>query len=298
MIERSVDAKKAKAAFYRAFNDVDVYVEDHSRETKKLIARLLTRISEEAVRVDTIFPLGPKTAVIAKCRQDQGVGGRPRVYIVDGDIDLCMQMPMQALKRLFRLPRYCIENYLIDENAALQFLANESLDLEEDEIKPLLEFAKWLDDNQQPLRRLFTAYAVCHMLGCTERTITFPVDQLLKDVPGVIDPFKVEDRISTLRNSCDEQYGGGYFDRRFIELENKHRHKSDRDFVLHFVSAKHYLLRLLRERMKSVVRVLANDGLLKIRLADHVRATDLKDALDIAYSDADARIDMDDVLAP
>ncbi|WP_309866901.1 DUF4435 domain-containing protein [Luteibacter sp. 1214] len=288
-MERAPAAKKAKAAMYRAFNDIDIFVEDDTKGTRKLFARLLSGISPDNVRIDTVFPLGSRTVVEKKCAEDQAPGGRPRVYIIDGDIDLCLQRPASGLKRLYRLPRYCIENYLLDERAVAKVLAYESAEMDEAAVSLAIQFDAWMQENSLPLRRLFTAYATCHQLACAERTISYPVDRLVRPgSSGVVDPLLTENRITELRQACDAEFGAGYFDRVFADIEQRHAAKSNRDFLLQFVSAKHYLLRLLRTRMGSVARYTRGNDLMKINLAEQVEARDLLDALDVAFASVSA----------
>jgi len=285
VIHRSGEAKKAKAAFFRSFNDVDIYVEDNKAETKKLITQLLRRVAGDDVRVDTVFPLGPRTTVVAKCRADQETGGRPRVYIIDGDMDLCLQRTAPRLRRLYRLPRYCIENYLVDEDAIAQALAYDSVVHDVESARAELNFDGWIEENGQPLRRLFLAYAVCLQLGSGERTISYPVNSLVSD-PGSVDPLRVESRITELRTSCDNEFGGGTFERVFAQIASHHQHKDNASFLLQFVSAKDYLLKLMRERMKRVIADYRKpDAVMKVNLASSVVATDLRDALFVAVND-------------
>lgn len=277
MLERRADSAWAKAAFFERYNDVDVYVEDSSKETKKLYSSLLSRALQGRVRIECVFPLGRRESVVEACRADQAAGDRRRVYIIDADLDLCQGKEALKLDRLYRLPRYCIENFLIDGHAAATVLARESEDKDAEMITAELSFEDWLARNSGPLRRLFVAYGAANGLAPSFRSVGLGYTSLLSDDSGVVDPLKVEDAILGLKQRVDEVGGEGAFDCAFRSVERAHAMKSDRDFVLHFVSGKDYLLPLLRLRMNKVVRFAKSFGLLKTNLAGEAAISELRD---------------------
>ena len=128
MLRRGLLARKAKALFYHKFNDVDIYVEDTGLGAKKLYEIVFGRVFEGRYRVAEIFPLGGRQAVIDKCKGDSLDSERPRVYVIDGDLELMIGVKARKDKRLVVLSRYCIENYLVDELAALSILDEEDLE--------------------------------------------------------------------------------------------------------------------------------------------------------------------------
>ena len=282
MLVRKTSSLSARSAFFEKYNDIDVYVEDASRETRKLFAKILGKAFGADVALECVFPLGSRREVIAACQMDQGDGGRRRVYIVDSDIDLCCRRVAPVLKRFYRLPRYCLENFLIEEGAASHVAAWESENLDERQAAEEIRFHEWVRSNATPLRRLFLSYAAVALVHPRIKTVGIGYGRLLSDDSGVVDPLKVEGVIAELRDEVDLVLGKGAFDVEFVRVENDHKMKSDVDFMLHFVSGKDYLLPLLRLRMNKVVRIQKPLGVLKINLAEFADPAELHDLLDVA----------------
>lgn len=279
MLSHAPRGLRAKSVFFEQFNDIDVFVEDASRETKKLFARLLSRVLGEHVKLDCVFPLGPRDAVLEACEGDQAPGGRRRVYVIDADLDLCCCQPAPALVRLYRLPRYNIENFLIDEMAASAIIARESDSMDEEAAKRQLDFDQWTTRNAAPLKRLFIAFAAARALAPRLKTVGIGYSRLVSDDSGNVDPLKIESLITELRLAVDALHTGGDFDSEMARLNEVHQLKGDVDFMLHYVSGKHYLLPLLRLRMNVIVRIQRSLGLLKIHLAECVGQNELVDIL-------------------
>ena len=278
-MEHSLAAKSAKSVFFESYNDIDIYVEDASRETRKLFSLLLTRAFGGKIRLDSVFPLGSRRSVLDACEADQAEGGRRRVYVIDGDLDLSCKRDTKKLSRLFRLPRYCIENYLVDGMAAASVLARES-DFEDEEAVALrLKFDEWLVDISGPLKRLFLAFSVASILVPRMKTVSVGHSKIVKSDSGVVERMLVESMIVDVRNSVDLEHGHGAFDEAFNRLEYEHRMKPDVEYCLHFVSAKSFLLPLLKMRMNKVVRINRAMSLLKVNLAEFCDATELSGIL-------------------
>ena len=116
VIAYSADAEQARAYLLRAYNDIDIFVEDTT--CQNMYARLLNRMLEpKGKRIGQVFPLHSRENVIEYCRADPNPRGRPRLYIIDADQDLILGRPAPRLKNLYRLKVYCSENLLLSEHA-------------------------------------------------------------------------------------------------------------------------------------------------------------------------------------
>jgi hypothetical protein len=283
MIWRNPKARKAKAKFLASVNDIDVYVEDLSRETKKLFSRLLSNAWKGKIKFESVVPLGRRSEVLDACKADQVLDdGRRRVYVIDGDLDLLFQIPTEELLRLYRLPRYCVENFLIDEHAVAECVAYESEDLDAADVQKRLEFEDWIASNAVPMRRLFLGYAAAKKLDAGIATVSTPLSTFKSDASGLVDPLKVEAFLCSLRSHFDQTIGPGEFDRDIDRLGRGFLMVSDRDFMLRFVSGKDYLFPLLRLRMGAILHIQRRDGLLKCNLAERVVSSELADMLEVA----------------
>jgi hypothetical protein len=104
----------------RPYNDIDVYVED--RIYKGVYERLINNVLRGRGRVSHVIPLGPSEIVIAEAKKDTETGGRPRLYVVDGDLDLIAFYRKKTHLRLYRLSVYSLENLLLEEKAVESYV--------------------------------------------------------------------------------------------------------------------------------------------------------------------------------
>lgn len=280
MLRRSLEALVAKATFFQKYNDIDVYVEDRSAETRKLVARLMSRALGGEVRIECVFPLGPKSAVLAACLADNTKAKRKRVYIVDGDFDSIV-FSWAKLPRLFVLPRYCIENFLVDENAASKLLAACSVTMDQAAARGALAFGDWVRDNSSPLRRLYERYIVAKIMRPSMRTVSSPLRELLSDDSGIVDAAKVEARARVVEDQLIAEFGREEFNF-WHEFVKGRCECDDNTFFLRYVSGKDVLLPLLKLRMHKIERISRDWGVLKIDLADGADAEDLRQVQKIA----------------
>src|SRR5690242_18796316 len=81
----SLKAIKGLSFLFRRYNDIDIYVEDTAN--RNMYEVLFNRMLEGHAKVERIFQLGGREAVIASCKNDQQDTHRKRIYIVDGDFD-------------------------------------------------------------------------------------------------------------------------------------------------------------------------------------------------------------------
>src|SRR5688572_5862788 len=105
--------------FFKAKNDVDIFIEDsNDEEFYKVLLQRLT----EGRRIKKIISCKCKTELIKACEADQTDRARKRIYLTDGDIDLIHDSNRKDLKHLHVLEKYCVENFLIEEEGLLETL--------------------------------------------------------------------------------------------------------------------------------------------------------------------------------
>ncbi len=114
-------SRRAIGRLMAPYNDIDIYVEDITYVG--VYERLINRALAGRAKVTKVIPLGPRDIVISAARDDDGVGGRPRLYIVDGDLDLIASIRQRSHKNLHRLRVYSVENLLFEQNALEAFCA-------------------------------------------------------------------------------------------------------------------------------------------------------------------------------
>lgn len=152
-LEFNSEQQQVSSLFTAYRNDVDIYTEDELKDKifyKKLFSRLL---NGTGLRINDVYPLGSSDDVIKACRKDTDVK-RKKIYIVDGDIYL-MFSPKQPIPNLYVLDAYCIENFIIDEDAVCNTLCNFIGTKELEDIRNDFNFDKLIDEYKDSLISLF-----------------------------------------------------------------------------------------------------------------------------------------------
>ncbi|MBB3892373.1 hypothetical protein GGQ61_003106 [Phenylobacterium haematophilum] len=121
MMKYSGNARRAYGRLMQAYNDIDVYVEDATYVG--IYERVINRALRGQASVKRIIPLGPREKVLEAAMNDNTIGGRPRLYIVDGDLDLISQLRHKKSPHLHRLKVYSLENLLLEESALNAYCA-------------------------------------------------------------------------------------------------------------------------------------------------------------------------------
>ena len=145
----------ARDVFFEQFNDVNIYVEDEDQQNLYLVIfrRLFPRL-----QINQIFPLSGKPNVLAHALDPVNAGRRSRsVYILDKDFDdLLGHMVNQ--ENVFYLNRYCIENYLLGEDAVLELVLECEPRKSKDDLHAELNYGSFHSQtltSLDPLFRLF-----------------------------------------------------------------------------------------------------------------------------------------------
>ena len=274
MIVRSEDARYAKSLFYASYNDVDVFVEDTAEESKKIYVEILSRVFEKKLSIDQVFPVGPKPTVIKRCRADQGDRPRPAVYIVDGDYDVLFNVDLPKLKRLYRLDRYCIENYLIDPKAVIDVAVDEDIRLDEKQVQAKFDFDGWTKKIAGPLEKVVVALAVSCKKQCGLPTVKIDMARIQGAHFDHVDPAKVDSFEKEYEKAVDVQFGSGAFRELASALEQR---PAKVDFFRAYASGKSLLMPLLLCRLKRRLGLEVEYRKLRVKLARRCDVSDLDD---------------------
>jgi hypothetical protein len=101
---------------YKQFNDVDFYIEDKDSEN---LYYVILKSLFSSISFEKIFPLNGKTNVIDQALLN--VHDKNKVYLVDKDFDDILNI-IVCNPNLFYLSRYSIENYLLEEEAIVEYI--------------------------------------------------------------------------------------------------------------------------------------------------------------------------------
>lgn len=192
MISYSDQSQPAFAAFYRRYNDIDIYVEDSS--LVGLYERVFSKILDGIARITSVTPLGNRTAVIAEANRLKSDRSRKRFFLVDGDFHWLLA-PKKRIRSLYALNCYCFENLAYERTTILRTAFSlapqkSTTDVEND------FSANKLDLVVETFQPLFEIYAVGHLLRATCPTVAYAPDRLLHKRPNYLpDPTMVRHRV-------------------------------------------------------------------------------------------------------
>jgi len=262
---RNTESNYAKHIFYSEINDINIFIEDTEKGIKKLFTELISRALPE-YKIEEIFPLNGRLNVLKKHQeyiegkyQTQG----NNIFIIDGDLYLFNQSIVNY-KGLLGLNKYCIENYLIDENSIIEFLYYEDAEKNRDDIKILLSFDNWCNDNLL-LIYLFILYSIAHNQETGIQTISYKVINLIKNNLGIIDKKATIRKILVIKKEIILKIGK----QRYKNIRNQifTNISINQNSLLKYISGKDYLMPLLLLKMKQVTKFNHKTEILKLKLA-------------------------------
>lgn len=234
--------------FFKSKNDVDIFIEDSNDEEfyKVLLSRLTA-----GKKINKIISCKCKTELIKACEADQSDRKRKRIYLVDADLDLILGTNRIDLKYFFVLDRYCIENYLLDEEGILEML-HTNIVLDKSAIKKQLTFTNYLKSISHSLIEMFLHYAITHLHKMGTKTVSNSVGTFCKQVKSitVLDASKVELKIQELRDEIIIKIGEDAYNEIIYQL--RQTWPSNYQTLISIVSAKDYILPLLVFRFKKL----------------------------------------------
>jgi hypothetical protein len=274
--ERSVQAKSAKSVFFEDINDIDIYIEDTAFGYPKLFSVLFSRLLNEKYKVNKVFPLGGRRAVVDQ--HNEHSSDRPSLYIIDGDLFLLTGDTVNNQNGLYKFPYYCVENILCDQNAILSVMDEEEPVKSLEDLNGLFNYQEWLLNNEVKLFSLFVEYAVSMTLNPQEQTVAFKVSDLVSCNKGELSDAKLAVRIGDLKQAVIE----------YTSLED---YESTRNNILtnfelsglnklDVISGKDYLFPLLKTRAKSLVKTKVSDLNFKLRLAKICSLNNINQAIE------------------
>ena len=236
-LEFSPEVRQTAAVFTEYRNTIDIYTEDCEKD-KQFYVKLMNRLlADTGIIISDIHPLGCRREVIECCKNDTDERRR-RIYIVDGDIYL-QYKEKENMEHLYVLDAYCIENYMICEdaicNVAYIFHARDSYE----RVKNILNIPQALNDIAEPLINLFFYYSI--QMECYGQFCRMNIDPFIDKSIKQIDSSKIEKRIAEIRKGLINY---GIPEEKLDDLFKKRKAKYpyNIDTLLKIVSGKDFLI--------------------------------------------------------
>jgi hypothetical protein len=176
---------------------VDFFIEDIGQDA--LYAVILLKLLPN-IKFDNIYPLGGKKNMIEHVKNNKN--RRKSVYIVDKDFDDLLRKKYRR-RNFFYLERYCIENYLIEDDAFIKFIRSEKPSLKITDIGKKLTFNIYCDYLVKNLRTLFCTYLLVQMqkLDKIENCKIPPEYFALNHDKSMVNEQKVQEYLENVRNT-------------------------------------------------------------------------------------------------
>jgi len=262
---RTTRSKYAKSYLFE--NNIYFFIEDTDKNTIKIILELIQRTISPKIKVNRLYPLGGRSAVLEKFEQKSR--SRKEIYIIDGDLYLLFSQNIFQ-KGLVILKRYCIENYLLDPHAIHELLYEECSNTNnKEQIIKLFSFGSWFKKQDKLLSTLFIEYAVEKKNQLGIQTVKYSVEQLQKRNGNVIECELCQDLVKKRINILQKEI------KQYITTNQYRQDKKNimSSFFpkqlnsIKFVSAKDYIFPLIFRRIKKFSNSNVNDSNFKFRLS-------------------------------
>jgi hypothetical protein len=271
VIAYSPDAEPARAYLLKAYNDIDVFVEDAA--CQNMYIRLLNRILAGRARISQVFPLGGRDNVLKNCSEDQAARARRRLYIIDGDQDLILGRPAPRLRHFYRLSVYCSENLLLSEHAFVTLATEGKTSTTWPDMAIAMALRPLLDNAVSILVPLFIVYGVVLELGLGLETVGYPVYRLLENPANLntLSQERVRARILSIIRHVRAQVPAPKY--RSVRNSIVRRIRRNKRHHSVYISGKTYLLPLAYLQLRRVAGLSDSIDRIKVRLAEHCELT-------------------------
>ncbi len=266
MLRYTDETKRLVSTFLTYRNDVDIYTEDETKDRefyKALFLRLLT----PEIKINDVTPLGCKKKVIERCINEPK-GDRKKVFIIDGDIGV-IKGEKNEIENLFVLDRYCIENFLIDEQSTCNFIYLNCGTKSKEELKNEINFNNWLGQYSECLMNLFIHFAIVNSLGGRFTLFNANKYHIKNNDQLVLDSNLVNQDIESLRQEAISIAGQETYELKLAEFIGKWSINTDN--MLRIVSGKDYLIPILLIKTQEYKKSKSMSSLeeVKINLVQH-----------------------------
>lgn len=241
MLEYSTETRQAATVFTEYRNTLDIYTEDCEKDKEFYIKLLKKLLSNTDIIINDIHPLGCRRTVI-QCCQDDTDNRRKKLYIVDGDIYL-QYKEKECIPNLFVLDAYCIENFMICEEAicyvAHMFHARDSYE----NVKISLQTPVVLAEIAEPLINLFFYYSI--QMECIGQFRIMTIDAYIDKSTKQIDITKINQEVNRIKSALISK---GFSKIKLEELLNQRKSKFPYNVatLLTIVSGKNFLIPFIK----------------------------------------------------
>ena len=200
-----------RAAFYAAYNDVTIIVEDTTLENS--YTRLFRRLLQDELVITRVLGVGGKEQVLHRFQERKANQSNREFYLLDGDFDALIGRSVPCHAHLYRLSRYDIESFLVDFEAIALVAEEQNPRHDAQSYLKKLDITAWQEDLLNSVPRLIACLVLLHSVGVGSVKGGSNIERFVSGNKSLPDIAKIEDFI---RRNRDEQnhFDDDDFDRR------------------------------------------------------------------------------------
>lgn len=242
-LDFSAELKEISATFIQYRNDILIFTEDNDADKEFYVQFYQCLLEGTDIRLNDVTQLGSCREVEAAYLRETDFT-TPKLYVVDGDIQL-LYSPKEEKPNLFPLHRYCIENYLINENALVETLYLFLGKFKKEKIKELLAYDTSMNRMAQKIIPLFYYFSIL-----TEYDLPFTLSSVHRYFQGTFLDNEIQKakremhRILLDSGLCEEKIQEKLLDR-------KSRFPLTTDSLMIVVCGKDYILEYVKSLVKN-----------------------------------------------
>lgn len=271
MLRYSSQALWARRKFFAPYNDINIIVEDTSKEN--FYTNLFTRLLQGELRIGKVIGVGGKSQVLERCYSQERTQ-QPEFFLVDGDFDEILRRPYPDQINFYRLSKYDIESFLIDETAICLIAEEQAPAIAVETHRDSLRINDWLSNVITSSIRLAAAAALWQELGIRVNQISQGIQRHSQNAAITPEAEKIAEYIND-RKTQQSAVKPIQFDVLLNRMVK--RMGASEDEWLRWISGKHILIPLMVRLMNRHTGSQLNQDSLCFRLALHCDLSELQE---------------------
>ena len=260
-----------RPAFYAPYNEITFIVEDNTSEN--FYTKLFQCLWGDSVRFRRVIGVGGKEEVLRRFNSQTHVQQkRIEFYLMDGDFDELIGRPVPSHDRLYRLPRYDIESFLIEPVAIAKVAEEQNPRKSWEYYYQHMDLNQWQRELVELINKLIACLVLLHTLGIPPRGGK-GVEMFELDNRCLPDKKRIDEYI----DSCwpETALSEGEFNRRLSSLIT--RMGTSFSERTRWISGKNILLPLIARILKEETKRNISLESLRFRLVPYCELGDLSD---------------------
>ena len=245
-LQYSIEGSAARYLYLKDQQDVNFFVEDvnHEFEYERILKKLLPEL-----KIKTIFTSGGKPAMKERFNEfgefDPNNALHPNIYIVDGDFDRIIRPNDMLINDHFiYLNAYNLEDYLLDENACIDFSCG-NLHKTLAEARACIKFSDWYNQIISQASKLFFVYCYIQAHHPSVENVSNSPFKFLDHKTG----FEREGAFEEYKTSLEKEYNIIIDDSKLSAIKQSYKNLYGEE-LWHIVCGK-FLLKSLRSYLLS-----------------------------------------------